>query len=167
MNDTEMLLEPTSGVYLTPEGFESLQKELEHLTAVKRPEIAERIRESQGHGEFAEDHSELDEVKFEQAMVENRIAELKAIFGTATIIDLAKIPTDRIVVGSLVRVQDPSFGDDFEVRLVSGIEADPDRDLVSSDSPMGAALLGSSEGDTVIFESPEGRKRFKVLKISR
>lgn len=66
-------------VWLTPEGHEELKKELEYLTLEKRPEIAERIRESQEHGEFSEDNSELDEVKFEQAIVENRIAELKSI----------------------------------------------------------------------------------------
>src|SRR5689334_1600601 len=106
MNDAEPIAEQSGGFYLTPEGFATLQQELEHLTMVKRPEIADRIRESQTHGEFAEDNSELDEVKFEQAMVENRIAELKTIFGNATILDDAMIPTDHIGIGSLVTVND-------------------------------------------------------------
>ena len=74
MNEAEIIQEPQGGIYLTPDGYQALQQELEHLTMTKRPEIADRIRESQQHGEFSEDNNELDEVKFEQAMVENRIA---------------------------------------------------------------------------------------------
>src|SRR5687768_8117507 len=87
MNEAE-LMQDSSGVWLTPERYKTLQEELAHLTVVKRPETADRIRESQQNGEFSEDNSELDEVKFEQAMVENRIAELKAIFGSAHGLDL-------------------------------------------------------------------------------
>ena len=75
MNETELLNDPLSGVLLTQSGYDTLQMELEHLTTVKRPEIADRIRESQQHGEFSEDNSELDEVKFEQAMVETVLGE--------------------------------------------------------------------------------------------
>lgn len=167
MNETEMMIESQVGIFLTPEGHAALQTELEHLTSVKRPEIAERIRESQQHGEFAEDNSELDEVKFEQAIVENRIADLKGIFGSATILEMDKIPTDHVGIGSLVSVTDGEESDAFDLRVVSGIEADPDRDMVSSDSPMGAALLGHVPGDNIYFDSPDGRKKFKLLAISR
>src|SRR5688500_17821517 len=104
MNRAEKSQEHQGGNILTPTGHRALQVELEHLTAVKRPEIADRIRESQQHGEFSEDNSELDEVKFEQAMVESRIAELKTIFGNATILDDSMIPTDHVGIGSVVRV---------------------------------------------------------------
>src|SRR5689334_11540882 len=113
MNDAQMAAADTQGgVALTPEGYAALQHELEHLTTVKRPEIAERIRESLQHGEFSEDNSELDEVKFEQAMVEGRIAELKTIFGNAHILDNGSIPTDHVGLGSLVTVSDPEYGDE-------------------------------------------------------
>jgi transcription elongation factor GreA len=167
MNEAQSLQEQHGGYYLTPEGFKSLQEELDHLTVVKRPEIADRIRESQQHGEFSEDNSELDEVKFEQAMVENRIAELKTIFGNATVLDDAMIPTEYVGVGSRVQVEDTDFGDSFEIRIVTSIEADPSRDLLSNESPMGTALLGHSPGDKVTFEAPEGKKHYKVLKISK
>jgi len=167
MNEVQALQEHHGGFLITPEGYQALQLELEHLTVVKRSEIADRIRESQQHGEFSEDNSELDEVKFEQAMVENRIAELKTIFGNATILDDSMIPTDHIGVGSKVKVEDTDFGDDFEIRIVTSIEADPNRDLVSNESPMGTALMGHSPGDNVVFEAPEGKKHLKVLKITK
>lgn len=167
MNEAELLHETHNGVLLTPEGYSSLQQELEHLTTTKRPEIADRIRESQQHGEFSEDNSELDEVKFEQAMVENRIAELKTIFGNAHVLEPDHIPTERVGIGSRVTVEDIEYADTFEIRLVSSIESDPSRDLISNESPMGTALFGHEKGDTIVFDAPEGKKRYKVVDIRR
>ena len=167
MNEAEIINEPLGGILLTPKGYQMLQVELEHLTMVKRPEIADRIRESQQHGEFSEDNSELDEVKFEQAMVENRIAELKGMFGNAHVLEEDQIPTDRVGIGSLVTVNDLQFDDQFEIRVVSSIESDPTRDLVSNESPMGTALFGHSKGDDIVFEAPEGKKRYKIISITR
>lgn len=166
MNEAELILpDAPNGVLLTPEGYQALQRELEHLTTVKRPEIADRIRESQQHGEFSEDNSELDEVKFEQAMVENRIAELKTIFGNAHVLEPGSIPTDRVGIGSMVTVEDIEYADTFDIRLVSSVEADPSRDLISNESPLGTAIYGHSKGDTVVFEAPEGRKKYRVVDI--
>lgn len=163
----EATAETQSGVWITAEGYKVLQEELEHLTTHKRPEIADRIRESQQHGEFSEDNSELDEVKFEQAMVETRIAELKTIFGNAHVLEDAHIPSDRVGLGSYATVRDEEFDDEFEVRLVSTIEADPSRDLISNESPMGTALYGQAAGTTIVFDAPDGKKRYKVLSIRK
>ena len=167
MNDPEPAAEQTGGFYLTPEGYETLQQELEHLTMVKRPEIADRIRESQTHGEFAEDNSELDEVKFEQAMVENRVAELKTIFGNAHIIEMDSVPTEHVGLGSRVTVEDLDYGDKFDIRIVTSVEADPSKDLVSNESPLGMALQGHKKGEVIKFEAPEGIKSYKVNKIAK
>ena len=167
MNEAEIFEEPQGGIYLTPDGYQALQQELEHLTMTKRPEIADRIRESQQHGEFSEDNNELDEVKFEQAMVENRIAELKTIFGNAHVLEPHQIPTDHVGIGSLVTVKDLEYDDTFDVRVVVSIEADPAKDLISNESPMGTALYGHSVGGNVEFEAPEGKKRYKILGITK
>lgn len=167
MNEPEVTAEQSGGFYLTPEGYQTLQQELEHLTMVKRPEIADRIRESQTHGEFAEDNSELDEVKFEQAMVEGRVAELKTIFGNAHVIDMDSVPTDHVGLGSMVTVKDLDYADEFTIRVVSSVEADPGKDLISNESPLGMSLMGHSKNDTIKFEAPEGIKTYKVMGISR
>lgn len=166
MNDPEIGHEQ-HGILLTPDGYKNLQAELEHLTMHKRPEIADRIRESLQHGEFSEDNSELDEVKFEQAMVESRVAELKAIFGSAQILDPEQIPTDHVGIGSVVKVQDLTFDDEFSVRIVMSIEANPAEDLISNESPMGTAFYGHSKGDTVEFDAPEGKKKYKIVDVTR
>lgn len=167
MNEAELIHDAQHGLYITPEGYKILQTELEHLTMVKRPEIADRIRESQQHGEFSEDNNELDEVKFEQAIVETRIAELKTIFGNAQILDRKSIPTDFVGLGSKAKVKDLEFGDEFEIRLVSSVEADPNRELVSNESPMGTALIGGKAGEEIAFIAPEGKKRYKIIAISK
>ena len=167
MSETEVGQELGGAILLTPEGYRTLQEELEYLTSVKRPEIADRIRESQQHGEFSEDNTELDEVKFEQAMVENRIGELKTLFSNAQVLDEASIPSTRVGIGTYVTVSDQQFDDEFEVRIVSSVEADPTRDLISSESPMGTALYGHHVNDEVSFSAPEGKKIYKVIAIRR
>ena len=167
MNESELIAETQGGIMLTAKGYEQLKKELEHLTSVKRPEIADRIRESQQHGEFSEDNNELDEVKFEQAMVETRIADLKTIFGNAHVLDESQISTDRVGVGAMVTVNDSQYDDEFEIRLVSSVEADPANDLISTESPLGTALLGHMPGEDVVFEAPEGKKRYRVVSIRK
>jgi|GEM_PF-48583 transcription elongation factor GreA len=165
--ETQVVTTDPAGILLTPEGYLRLQQELEHLTTVKRPEIADRIRESQQHGEFSDDNNELDEVKFEQAMVENRIADLKALFGNAAVLEPEQVPTDFADVGSVVALEDLQHGDEFEVRLVSSVEADPGNDLISNESPMGQALVGRKPGDEFFFDAPEGRLRYKIVRIRR
>ena len=157
----------TSQMLLTPEGYTRLHAELENLTVNKRAEIAERLRDSKQHGEFSEDNSELDEVKFEQAMVENRINELKAIFAGAQQLEIDMIPTDFVGVGSYVTVKDVDRGASFEIRMVASIEADPDNDLISNEAPMGVALMGRKLGETIEFDAPAGRLRYKIEQIRR
>ncbi len=161
MNDT------STGIWLTTEGFKRLHDELEVLTSVKRPEIAERIRASQEHGEFSEDNSELDEVKFEQAIVEQRIAELKSVFGTAQVLEADSISDSVVGIGTYVDLEELEFGDKFTVRLVSSYEADPNEDWVSNEAPLGEALFGHTTGDTVTVIAPEGSRKYKILGLSK
>ncbi|RYG33470.1 transcription elongation factor GreA [bacterium] len=166
MNEFESM-DSSGAIYLTPNGYDALKAELETLTLEKRPEIAERIRDSQQHGEFSEDNNELDEVKLEQAIVEDRIAELKGVMGNCLILQIEMIPTDQVGLGSRVRVNDLDYNDEFDIQLVSSIEADPINDLVSSDSPLGTALMGHGAGEEVLFEAPDGKKRYRILTIAR
>lgn len=156
-----------STIYLLPEGYKRLHDELEYLTLKRRPEIADRIRESLQHGEFSEDNSELDEVKFDQAIVESRIQELKTIFGNAQELAPQDIPTSHVGIGSLVKLRDEAFDDLFEVRIVTVYEADPNADMISNESPLGVALMGSKAGDKVEFEAPDGPRSYSVVSISR
>ena len=165
MDDNE--LESTSQILLTAEGHARLKDELQRLSVDKRAEIAERIRDSKDRGEFSEDNSELDEVKIEQAMVENRISELKAMFANAAIINKRKISTKEVALGARVTVKDKRRRIEFEIRIVSSVEANPDEDLISDESPLGQALLGKAVGDIVRYSAPAGDLRYEITNIRR
>jgi transcription elongation factor GreA len=167
IDELEALQSPPAALLLTPEGYANLQEELEHLTMVKRAEIAERLRDSKQHGEFSEDNHELDEVKFDQALVENRIADLKTIFASAQVLDPAAISTEVAGIGAWVTVRNEDRGTEFEVRLVASIEADPDLDMISVESPMGQAILGKRQGDVAVFVAPAGKIRLRIVNIRR
>jgi transcription elongation factor GreA len=163
----ELEIELSGSLYLTEEGLTRLKAELSFLTVQKRQEIAERIRESKDHGEFSEDNNELDEVKVEQAIVENRISDLKTILSGANVLAPEDIPTDHVGLGSVVTVQDPERDLEFTVRIVASVEANAELDLISEESPMGAAMIGKVVGETTVFEAPAGKIKYKVLKITR
>jgi transcription elongation factor GreA len=154
-------------IYLTPEGHQRLEAELQRLTTVRRQEIAERIRESKEHGEFSEDNSELDEVKFEQAMVEGRIVDLKSVIANAQILTPDDIPAKEIGLGSKVTLASPKGKEDFTVMLVSSIEADPAEDRVSSESPLGEALFGKKKGDQITVDAPAGKITYEIKGVSK
>ncbi|MCC7102991.1 MAG: transcription elongation factor GreA [Fimbriimonadaceae bacterium] len=166
MSEIQDVTISSTSVFLTPEGYKRLQAELEVLTTQKRQEIAERLRESKEHGEFSEDNNELEEVKFEQAIIENRINDLKLIFAGAQVVDSDLLNDKEVNIGNYVEVKDDR-GMQFEVRVVSSIEADPDHDYVSNESPMGTALLGAKMGETIEFEAPAGKLKYKVVKIRK
>lgn len=167
MSEPEINKDHGSTVYLTPEGHKVLQEELDYLTSVKRPEIADRLRESQGHGEFSEDNSELDEVKGEQAMVEGRIAELKIAFANMQILEPDQIPDSYVGIGSYAKVLDLDWDDEFEIQLLSSIESDPSKDSISIESPMGQAIYGHKPNEEFTFSAPDGKKRYKVVSIRK
>ncbi len=150
---------------LTPEGLRKLEEELEHLKTVKRKEIAERIKASKEFGDISE-NAEYEDAKNEQAFIEGRILQLDQMLRNAKVIDNHNAPTDRITVGSTVRVKDLASGEEISYTIVGSAEADPDRDRISNESPVGRALLGRKAGETVEVTVPAGKLRYSVLKIS-
>jgi transcription elongation factor GreA len=151
---------------LTPEGLRKLEEELEVLKTVKRKEIAERIRASKEFGDISE-NAEYEDAKNEQAFVEGRIQQLDAMLRTAKVIDNHSAPADQITVGSTVRVKDLASGEQTAYTIVGSLEADPDQDRISNESPVGQALLGRRVGETVEVVVPAGKIRYSVLKISQ
>jgi transcription elongation factor GreA len=163
----ELELESSEPILLTKEGHHRLQEELRRLSVDKRSEIAQRIRESKDHGEYSEDNNELDEVKIEQAMVENRINELKLVLSNSEVLDSKKISTKKVGLGSRVTVRETRRRNEFEVRIVASAEANPDDDTISEESPLGQALMGREVDETVDYEAPAGTLRYKITRIRR
>ncbi len=150
---------------ITREGLERLQEELEFLTTEKRREVANRIKEAREFGDIAE-NSEYDDAKNEQAMLEQRIAQLEERLRRATVIEGADLGTDEVRVGSTVHVKDQKSGDSQKFQIVGSAEADPAEQKLSNESPIGKALVGRKRNDVVTVETPRGpKKKLKITKI--
>ena len=147
---------------LTPEGRDALVEELRILENDKRAEIGERIRVAREFGDISE-NSEYDDAKNEQAMLENRIAEINQILSNAVIVDAPK-RTGRVNVGSVVTVR--SNGEESVYTIVGAAEVDFFKGKISNESPVGAALIGAKKGDVVEVVGPTGTKTtFEVVKV--
>ncbi|NLN69311.1 MAG: transcription elongation factor GreA [Chloroflexi bacterium] len=148
--------------YLTKEGFDRLQQELEYLRTEKRIEVAERLREALEDGDLIE-NAELEAAKNEQSFVEGRIKELEILLSNARLIDETS-QTDSIQVGSKVRVQEEGLEPEDYV-IVGAVEADPRLGRISNESPLGKALLNHKAGDTVKVEAPRGEFEIEILSV--
>jgi transcription elongation factor GreA len=151
-------------VPLTKEGRERLEKELDHLINVRRPEVADRIHQSKELAS-AQNNAEYEEAKNEQAFVEGRIMALERILQNASIIDEdAAHHSSRVQIGSAVTVTS-SEGKKMDYTIVGPAEAQPTEGLISNESPVGHALLGKRVGDEVQVQVPKGVLRLTITAI--
>lgn len=154
------------GTVLTESGLKKLQEQLDYLISVRRNEISEQIAIARGFGDLSE-NAEYDEAKKEQAKVEEEINRLQATIRTATVVADDEITTERVSIGTIVRVKDLDENETYEYAIVGANEADPASDKISNESPVGAGLLGAKRNQTVSISIPAGVIRFKVLSIKK
>jgi len=151
--------------FLTKEGFQKLQEELDHLRTAKRQEVAERLHEAMEGGELIE-NAEYEAAKNEQAFVEGRIQELDLLLATAQIIEENGKPkkNDAIQVGSKVTIKEGNFEAET-FTIVGAAEANPREGKISNESPIGKAILSRKLGDVVKVETPGGTYNVKIVKV--
>ncbi|GAB4480173.1 MAG: transcription elongation factor GreA [Anaerolineales bacterium] len=149
--------------YLTREGYDKLQEELEYLRTVKRREVAERLHEAMEGGELIED-AEYEAAKNEQAFVEGRIHELETILANARIIDPSLSRSEIVQVGAKVTIQEGSNEPETYI-IVGPAEANPREGRISNESPLGRALIDHRIGDEVRVDAPDGPFTVKILKV--
>ena len=147
--------------YLTPAGLSDAKVELAFLKKEKRAEIAEKIHQAREYGDLTE-NSEYDSAMEEQALIENRIAELEDTLKGAKVI-AEKHEEDFVVIGSTVKIDMDGELDEFTI--VGRVEADPAKKRISNESPLGTALLGAKKGDAVEVTTPIIKYKCKVLEI--
>ncbi len=150
--------------FLTREGYQRLQQELEYLRTVKRQEVAQRLHEALEGGELIE-NAEYEAAKNEQAFVEGRIQELEILLATARIIEENVMNKEGIIqIGSTVTIQEE--GNPPETyKIVGAVEANPRQGRISNESPIGKAILGHKAGDIVEVDAPGGHFKVKILKV--
>lgn len=152
-------------ITLTRDGVRKLEEELEDLKVVKRFEVAERIKTAIAFGDLSE-NAEYDAAKNQQAFIEGRIRDIEQMLSQAVVIEDSDISLDTVGVGNTVRVYDLEYEEEDEYTVVGSTEADPKKLYVSSESPIGAALIGTHVGDVVDVETPGGIIKLRILAIT-
>lgn len=153
-------------VFLTQEGLNRLEEELDELKVVTRREIAARIKVALSFGDISE-NSEYDQAKNEQAQLEEKIVKIENTLRNAKVIDESEITTDKVSVGSKVKVIDLEFDEEMEYIIVGSAEADPYEGKISNESPLGSALIGGKKDEIVKVTVPDGVIEYKILNIGR
>ena len=155
----------TKETILTAEGLKKLEDELENLRTVRRQEVAERLKVAISYGDISE-NSEYDDAKSEQAFIEGRILELEQMIKTATIIDnTANKQAGIVSLGSTVLLRDAETGEEETYTIVGTTEADPFKNRISNESPVGAAVLGQKVNSTVIVNTPAGELSYEIIEV--
>lgn len=152
----------TKEIYLTQAGLEEMQKELDYLKQVKRPEVITALKEARALGDLSE-NAEYDAARTEQAITESKIVELEAMIENAVII--TDVKTDKVGLGSKVKLEYVEDKEVEEYAIVGSKEADPFQNKISNESPISKAIFGHRAGEIVTVESPNGKYDVKIIEI--
>jgi transcription elongation factor GreA len=153
-------------IQITGEGFESLKKELEFLTTIKREEIARELYEARIDKDFRE-NAPYDAAKHHQAEVEARIRQIERTLAVAHVVDQAPAQSDRVSIGTTVLLKDLTHGEELTYTLVGTNEANPRQGRISIASPVGRAMLDRQVGDEIEVAAPIGAIRYHIERIMR
>ena len=151
-------------VPMTKKGAERLQKELKNLKVVERPAIIAAIAEARAHGDLSE-NAEYHAAREKQSFIEGRIQELEYAISCAEVIDTAALKGDKVVFGATVVLMDEDTEVEQTYQIVGQYEADLEHGLISIQSPLARALIGTSLGDSVEVASPRGGKSYEILNV--
>lgn len=149
---------------ITPQGYEKLKNELEHLTSVIRPQVIADLAEARSHGDLSE-NAEYDAAKERQGMVEARIRFLKSRIPQYQIIDPQSLEGNKVTFGATVSMVDCETDKEETWQIVGEDEADLKERRISINSPIGRALIGKTVGDEVEINTPKGQRACEVTKV--
>ncbi|HXW53011.1 MAG TPA: transcription elongation factor GreA [Myxococcota bacterium] len=149
---------------ITPQGFEKLSKELEHLTSVVRPQVISDLAEARSHGDLSE-NAEYDAAKERQGMVEARIRFLKSRLQQYEIVDPESLQGDKVTFGATVSIIDCETEKEETWQIVGEDEADLKEKRISISSPIGRALIGKEVGDAVEIRTPKGQRACEITRL--
>ena len=141
--------------YITREGMADLEKKLKNLIEVRRPQVAERLREALDEGGDLTQNPEYDDAKKEQSFIEGEIFRVETILRHAEVIEDTG-NKDVVSAGSKVTVVEKGYKEKEVFQLVGSAEANPREGKISIESPLGAALMGAKVKDKVKVKAPDG-----------
>ena len=149
--------------------MEDLKKKLQdEITALEyelRNELPKEILKARAHGDLRE-NAEFHAAKERQRLVDSRLSQLKKRIGDLSLVDLTKIPRDRVGLGSTVVVMDIEKDEQTTYKIVTSEESDVNNGKISTSSPIGRGLLGKQVGDEVKIVIPGGSRTMEILKLT-
>ena len=152
---------------MTHAGLLKLEEELQELKVVRRKEVSQKIKEAREQGDLSE-NAEYDAAKDEQRDIEARIEQIEKILKNAEVVVEDEVDADTINIGCKVTVYDVEFEEEMELKIVGSTEASSLEGKISNESPVGKALMGAKEGDTVNVELPNGSvMQYRIIKIEK
>ena len=149
--------------YLTAEGAQKLREELELLCNVRRPDLADRLRDAIQQGDLSE-NADYTAAKEEQGFLEGRIQQLERLLGAVVLVE-ETVGKSEVGVGSRVTVQEEGYDEKETFQIVGAAEANPMSGKISNVSPLGQALIGKRVGKKVSVNAPGGVTVFKIVRI--
>ena len=150
---------------ITVNGLKKLEKELNNLKNVRRPQIISAIAEARSHGDLKE-NAEYHAAKEQQSISEGRIQEINDIIARANIIDVKNIQNSgKVIFGSTVELLNIETNEEKTYKIVGKDEADIKNNLIYFRSPIGKGLIGKNKDDTVKITTPSGEKNYKVKDV--
>ncbi|MBK5253236.1 MAG: transcription elongation factor GreA [Peptostreptococcaceae bacterium] len=152
--------------HITQAGYDNLVNELDELVAVKRKEVAGRLKEAISYGDLSE-NAEYDAAKDEQAELEERINFLESRIRNANVVKSEELNADIVSVGLTVKVKDLGSKEELSFIVVGSTEADPFDGKLSCESILGKSLLGKKRGAKIEIQIPDGISKYKILSIEK
>jgi transcription elongation factor GreA len=141
-----------------------LEEEIAALDYELRNELPKEILKARAHGDLSE-NAEYHAAKERQGFVNARLGQLRKRMSEVAMIDVTKIPRDRVGLGSHVVILDSSKGEEISYHLVTSEDADVTQGRVSTSSPIGKSLLGKEVGDMVKLVTPGGTRELEILSL--
>ena len=150
--------------YVTQEGLDKLREELAGMIA-ERPAISRAIAEARDKGDLSE-NAEYDAAREAQGMLELKISKMQDLIANAKVIDESKINTDQVQMLTTVKLRNLGNGAVVSYTLVGESEANIQQGKLAMTTPIGRALMGHRQGETVEVTVPSGIIKFEILEIS-
>jgi len=141
-----------------------IQEELRQLESELRTEIPHDLKIAVAMGDLSE-NAEYTAARNRQDYVRARIGNLRKRLSDLAMIDITRLPTDRVGYGSTVLLYDVDSGEEITYKLVMAEDADIAQRKISTSSPIGRGLMARSEGDEVEVTTPAGKRRFEIIKL--
>ena len=150
---------------MSEEVKQKIQEELRLLEAELRTEIPRDLKIAVAMGDLSE-NAEYTAARNRQDYVRARIGNLRKRLADLSMMDLSRLPHDRVGYGSTVRVYELDTEEELTYKLVMAEDADISQNKISTSSPVGRGLMGKSEGDEVEIITPAGKRRFEIIKLT-